>query len=306
MSSTTAEAQIERYGYIPSVSYGVVFMLLFLASCLLHTVQVFRARKMYWMLVMTFGTIGEFIGWVMRLYSHSKPDAPDPYLGQLAVLVIAPTFVSAALYWAGGIIIQVVAPHRSFLSGGTFKILFVIADVVSLVIQAAGGGLAGSARTEKGRDNGSQIMLGGIVFQLIVMIIYVLYGSYWCFQARKEIGQTGRKMHSMLYALLAASLCIIARGIFRTIELDEGFSGHLATVERYILADAIPIVFSCYILNVVHPAKYLRLTDDSACRTDIDLARTGAPTLVQHRSTSDGGDDDKEDVGTGVAEHGRV
>lgn len=38
-----------------------------------------------------------------------------------------------------------VAPESSWLSGTAFKIVFIIADVVSLVIQAIGGGMAGSA-----------------------------------------------------------------------------------------------------------------------------------------------------------------
>jgi hypothetical protein len=58
-------------------------------------------------------------------------------------------------------------------------------------------------------------MLGGIVFQLVVMVIYVTYGAYWGYKARYEIAKSGKKMHYMLYALLAASLCIIARGVSR-------------------------------------------------------------------------------------------
>lgn len=71
-------------------------------------------------------------------------------------------------------------------------------------------------------------MLGGIAFQLLVMIIYVAYGGWWGYRARKEIARSGTDMQYMLYALAAASACIIARGIFRTIELEEGFSGYLA------------------------------------------------------------------------------
>ena len=39
----------------------------------------------------------EVIGYAFRLYSHSDVAARSPYIGQLATLVIAPTFFSAAL-----------------------------------------------------------------------------------------------------------------------------------------------------------------------------------------------------------------
>jgi hypothetical protein len=80
---------------------------------------------------------------------------------QICVLVIAPTFFSAALYWAGGLIIAGVAPSTSsrWLSPKRFKIVFITADVVALVIQGVGGGLAGSAAADGGGstlDIGSQ------------------------------------------------------------------------------------------------------------------------------------------------------
>ena len=49
-----------------------------------------------------------------------------------ATLVIAPTFFSAALYWSLGLIIALVAPTKTFVSAKWFKIIFVVADVVSL------------------------------------------------------------------------------------------------------------------------------------------------------------------------------
>ena len=57
------------------------------------------------------------------------------------------------------------------------------------------------------------IMLGGIVFQLFVMVVYVAYGLHWSYKSRREIAESGKKMQYLLYALFAASLCIIARGV---------------------------------------------------------------------------------------------
>ncbi|GAA5894586.1 RTA1 domain-containing protein [Sporobolomyces salmoneus] len=249
------------YGYVPSISYGAIFITVFGLTLLAHTAQIVVSRKMYFMVCMSLGCLGEVIGWIFRLISHSQPANRNAYIGQISVLIISPTFFSAALYWALGVIIQLVAPRHSIISAKWFKILFVVADFISLVVQGIGGGMAGSAETDDQLDLGSNIMLGGIVFQLIVMIVYVAYGIYWSLKAKEEVARSGKKMRYMLYALFAASLCIIARGIFRTVELAEGFDGFLAVHEQYILIDAIPIAACSFILNLVHPAWFLKVED---------------------------------------------
>jgi hypothetical protein len=86
---------------------------------------------------------------------------------QICVLVIAPTFFSAALYWAGGLIIADVASARSsrWLSAKWFKIIFITADVVALVIQGIGGGMAGSADGPGTQlENGTQCVFFSLFF----------------------------------------------------------------------------------------------------------------------------------------------
>lgn len=55
-----------------------------------------------------------------------------------------------------GVVIQRIAPQHSWLSGKWFKIVFVVADVISLVIQAVGGAMAASAETGSGADQGGK------------------------------------------------------------------------------------------------------------------------------------------------------
>ncbi|GAA5975907.1 hypothetical protein JCM5350_000774 [Sporobolomyces pararoseus] len=251
------------YGYVPSVAMGIVFILVFTLTLILHTVQVIVSRRMWFMVCMSIGALGEVIGWSFRLISHYKPSLSDTYIGQNAILVISPAFISAALYWGLAICIELVAPRYSLLSAKAFKITFLIIDYISLVVQGVGGGIAGSATTERNLNMGSNIMLGGIAFQLLVMIIYVIYGSVWAYKAQPEVEKAGKKMRLMLFALFAASVCVIIRGIFRTIELQDGFTGYLATHEHFILIDAIPIAICSFVLNLIHPAWFLKVENPS-------------------------------------------
>ena len=65
-----------------------------------------------------------------------------------------------------------------------FVAIFLTADIISLVLQAIGGGWAASV--EPSPDAASNLMLAGIAFQLAVMIIFVFIGLDFCFRIWKN------------------------------------------------------------------------------------------------------------------------
>lgn len=249
-----------QYGYVPSISLAVVFLTVFGITTLLHLGQLIYSKRYWWMVCMVIGGVLEVLGWAARLWAHWSPLSFDAYVMQICCLIIAPTFYSASLYWAGGLVIAHVAPQKSWLSGTAFKIVFIIADVVSLVVQAIGGGMAGSAvgttNYKQGRD-GSDIMLAGIVIQLAIMVFYVLYMAIWAWKAKVQVKRAGRRIEIMLLGMFVASVGIIVRGCYRTPELEEGFDGWIAQQQIWQLFDAIPVAFSSYILNITHPHWFL-------------------------------------------------
>ncbi|GAA5857664.1 hypothetical protein JCM8547_004322 [Rhodosporidiobolus lusitaniae] len=263
------------YGYNPSLALNLTFVALFAVSTLAHLVQIAVARRYWWMSVMVVGGALEILGWSARVWSHYSIES-DGYIIQICVLVIAPTFLSAAIYWCGGLIVADVAPSKSsrLLSPKWFKIGFVTADVVSLVIQAIGGGMAATAEDEDREqlESGGNIMLAGIIVQLVVMIFFSLYMLAWSWVARDEVRRSGSRIQLMLAALGVCSVAVIVRGGFRTAELNEGFSGPLAENEPMILLDAIPIAICTLVLNVIHPHWFLRLPPPSpSSHTDVRL-----------------------------------
>jgi len=65
-----------------------------------------------------------------------------------------------------------------------FVAIFLSADILSLVLQAIGGGWAASVVPSP--DAASNLMLAGIAFQLGVMIIFVIIGLDFCFRIWKN------------------------------------------------------------------------------------------------------------------------
>ncbi|GAA6005226.1 hypothetical protein JCM10207_002904 [Rhodosporidiobolus poonsookiae] len=272
---------VDPYGYGiqgPSLTMNAVFVAFFAVSGLVHLAQLFISRRYWWMAVMPIGGAIEVLGWSARVWSHFNLPS-DGFIIQICVLVLAPTFYSAAIYWAGGVILADVAPSRSWISGKWFKISFVTADVVSLVIQGIGGGMAGSAAGEKPAqlEAGSNIMLAGIIVQLVIMIVFSAYMAAWTWYARSEVRKAGTRMQVMLVALAVSSIAIIIRGGYRTAELDEGFRGELALNESMILLDAIPVLICTYILNIVHPHWFLRVSPAFSAASSRDSQLTMVP-----------------------------
>ncbi|GAA5826277.1 hypothetical protein JCM11251_007237 [Rhodosporidiobolus azoricus] len=279
---------LDPYGYGkggPSLSLNAAFLAIFALSFLIHTGQIVYSRRYWWMLVMPIGLGLEILGWAARVWSHF--DLPGSgFIIQICVLVIAPTLFSAALYWAGGLVCQHVAPHHSrFLSPKWFKIVFITADVVSLVIQGVGGGLAGSAEDDQENQlqTGSDIMLAGIIVQLVIMVFYSIYMSSWAFFAISELRRAGTRMQLFVASLGVSSIAIIIRGVYRSIELSQGFHGDLATDEPTILLDAIPIVVAVYVLSIFHPHWFLRVAPGFTLSLNEQMSQT---TMVQSANAS--------------------
>jgi hypothetical protein len=58
-------------------------------------------------------------------------------------------------------------------------------------------------------------MLAGIIFQLVVMVVFTAYMSLWSWTARNELRKADSRMQLMLGAVAVASIAIIIRGVRR-------------------------------------------------------------------------------------------
>lgn len=74
---------------------------------------------------------------------------------QISSLIIAPAFMAAGNYILLGRIIPVLGTKYSFIHPLSYTIVFVLGDLISLVIQAIGGGQASAAETLEGKYRSS-------------------------------------------------------------------------------------------------------------------------------------------------------
>ncbi|KAK3493884.1 RTA1 like protein-domain-containing protein [Neurospora crassa] len=255
------------YGYRPTLGAGIAFDVLFGICVIGHLIQLIRFRQWTSGLMMV-GAITEAIGWAGRTWSAKCPYNNDAFLMQITTLIIAPTFFAAALYVLLGMLIRILGRQTSVLSAKWYAIIFCSCDVISLVIQAIGGGMASSESNKEGGDTkpGTHTMVAGIVFQLFTMTVFAvlvldfLRRVYALAKGRRD-GRGGltRNMKLTVLALFVSFVMIYIRSVYRTVELAQGWSGYLITHEGYFIGlDATLMVISAGIFLVLDPAVLLK------------------------------------------------
>ena len=177
-------------------------------------------------------------------------------------------------------------------------------DFLSLVLQAAGGGIADTADYDQQdlKRTGIDIMIAGLVLQCISLLIFVLVAlDFFVRVYRHGADQSVASRNALrskltfkvfLVSLLVATLAILARSIFRAMELWGGFAGDLWNNEtEFLILDGAMIAFAVLLLTVLHPGP--------AFGAEWHSANWSLRTKKGKKSAREGADDDETVVGGG-------
>jgi hypothetical protein len=218
---------------------------------------------MWWPVVLVLGGITEIIGYSARIYSWTNDSDLHAFLAQTVTLIIAPAFFSAALYVVFGQIIIIIGRQYSFLAPKWYTLIFVIADLISLIVQGIGGGQAAvAAQTHSDTSNGTHIMIAGICWQMFSMSVYVLLVILYIFRIKKAKVVLSQTMKIFLSGMGIITLMIFIRCIYRTVELQAGWKGYIITHEVYFAClDGLPMIIALIAFNVFHPGRYIKSTN---------------------------------------------
>ncbi|KAI9691012.1 MAG: hypothetical protein M1822_008632 [Bathelium mastoideum] len=268
------------YGYIPTLAAGIVFSIIFGLTMFAHITQTVIKRK-WWYSTFAIAAVGECVGWAARAAAHKCVYNQSLFSLQISILILSPCFTSAGIYY---ILSQLIEHWRqqghtrySPIGPKLYLYIFISFDLLSIIIQGVGGGMASAASSNnKNTAPGTHLMMAGIIIQLVSMCIFCLLWIWTVFRARSHFrpnspltynGTTspvssGKLSGTRLILLVAATsfsaFCIVVRNFYRAVELSQGWTGYLITHEIYFcLLDGMLMVFSLVVLNLVHPAWYL-------------------------------------------------
>ncbi|CAG7952486.1 unnamed protein product [Penicillium nalgiovense] len=289
------------YRYNPSMGGAVLFTLLFMGTTFYHIFQMFKTRTWFFipfvigglcMYYLTkYGSVSELtrtveiVGYIGR--AASSKQSPDwtlgPYIVQTLCLLLAPALLAASIYMLlGRIILVLQAESHAILKKKWLTKIFVTGDVMSFLLQGAGGGIQSSGSLD-GMKTGERIIIAGLFVQIIFFGFFIVVAVLFDLKLRKYriprcfSGEIPWRKH--LNILYATSLLILIRSVFRLVEYIQGNQGYLLHHEVYLYVfDSLLILIAMIFFNVAHPSEITRLLD---VMPDYELSRNPSEQIVK-------------------------
>ncbi|EUC49631.1 hypothetical protein COCMIDRAFT_22802 [Bipolaris oryzae ATCC 44560] len=266
--------------YEPSLIVNSAFLVLFGTSFITFVVQgTADAKWLGFSLAMAIGCALEVAGYAGRILAQQDMYAETPFLVQIICLTIGPAFLAAGIYLCLSRIVTSIGPEYSRIKPFSYPKIFIPCDIISLVLQAVGGGMASVAiHNGKKIKKGDNVMVAGLAFQVATMFAFILIAvdfAWRTFRNHNLLPQTtqnqsqvnskiSRRFKGFIIALTLSTICIFIRCVFRVAELSQGWRGELATTQKYFIGlEGAVIVASVLLLNLCHPAYCFNNTRDA-------------------------------------------
>ncbi|GMK58928.1 hypothetical protein CspeluHIS016_0603700 [Cutaneotrichosporon spelunceum] len=267
--------------YIPNLPLNATAVALYGACASVFTFHEFRHRGKYF-LCLTIGTWCEAIGLALRIALRKDPHSLGLYISMYMFVVLSPcAFLAADYILLGRMVKHLKASRYLFLNPDKVSWTFVLSDIITFCIQAAGGSMSTSDGLHK---VGSNIFLAGLILQLMSFALFSMLYVIFLFRVRKDSMLWSHPGWKPLYfALGFTCIMFLTRSVFRTIELSQGYAGHLTIHEVYWASlDALPLLLGiavyCYFWPpaILTPESAVTLEPESSA--DMTETSSGTPS----------------------------
>ncbi|CCE62960.1 hypothetical protein TPHA_0D03240 [Tetrapisispora phaffii CBS 4417] len=290
-ANETADGTYNFYGNAtPNLAFNVIMLVLYVVLLITHLILLMYKQYFFsWMMI--FSIILQFAGYCARVDSHSNPYSVASYAVQSTFLIVAPVLFMGALYFQLAKLIEIYG-HKYCLirSPKLYSRTFISFDIFSFLIQAAGGGIVGSAASgSSDTTTGKNVFLAGDILQIVTMTVFIFFifdFSYKVFyKARKiyqnthssalKLSEISQKMLEpqyrkkyypirqdperfvFKYYVIAFSITVVLvyiRCFYRLVEFIEGQEGAIHNHEGYFIGfDGVLMMTATLLMTVFHP-----------------------------------------------------
>ncbi|KAL5045006.1 hypothetical protein BDW71DRAFT_95074 [Aspergillus fruticulosus] len=257
----TCPLSLAHTSYLPNLGGNGFYVALFAFLIPVQLVVGIRTRTWSFMTGTVCGLLLEVLGYVARIKMRANPFIDRWFTMYMVCLTIAPAFLSAAIYVSLARLLAVYTTRVSRIKQRSYSIIFIACDIVSLLLQAAGGAITTSSASSTVQA-GIDIMIAGLASQVASLTLYLAicldlaWRIYRLPSKSKRLGPTatddssegpfvsrialnpdyaGIRASRTWVAFLSlqglATICIYVRSVFRVAELSGGFDSHLANDE---------------------------------------------------------------------------
>ena len=199
---------------------------------------------------------------------------------QMVCLTLAPAFMVAGIYFSLQRLVLTFSGELSRIPPLLIPRIFIVCDVVSLFLQGLGGALAAYyASQEQLPDNGNYTMIGGLSFQALTLLVFLILAAdyaYRLWQFQKNVGwgvlnqdpmatglRESKRIRWLIASLTISAILIFFRSIYRVLELSQGWKGGLMSNENYVIGlETVPVIIAGGLLAFLHPGFCFQNEDD--------------------------------------------
>lgn len=219
------------------------------------------------MLALSLGCIIEAVGYGGRIMLYNNPFSVPGFQMQICCLILGPAFNAAAIYLTLKHIALTFGPEYSAVKPRWYTYLFITGDVISLVLQAIGGGMAATAGEDvRRRDLGTDIMIAGVSWQVVTLFVFGIcagsyvwkryraakQGHYLSDQARLRLADWKFKLFA--FGVVTAFLAVFIRCVYRIAEMAGGWANPIQRDQwSYVVFEGVLIAYATMVQTVFHP-----------------------------------------------------
>ncbi|KPM45371.1 hypothetical protein AK830_g1153 [Neonectria ditissima] len=254
-------------GYVPNLGSSIFFAVGF-GLCLIGALGLGIGKRTWtFCAAVSAGVLLECLGHVGRALMHANVWDKNAFQIQICCIIIAPTFICAAIYLTLKHVSLALNPQLSRLAPRWYPRLFLPADLSCLIVQAIGGGVAAAAKRDdpKAAQNGNRTIIAGVALQVVVLLSFGAMGADYFVRVRKYMRSAeadpaalrvwkDSKFRRFIFAVTGAYFCILVRCIYRIAEMAGGWGNHIMQDEpSFLVLDASLVLVTSILLTVFHP-----------------------------------------------------
>ena len=195
---------------------------------------------------------------------NNNPWSSAGFEMQICCLIIAPAFLAAGIYLTLKHSVLEVGSQYSRLQPRYYTWIFIMCDLLSLVLQGAGGGTAATANHGSSMQNtGNDLMIAGIVWQVITLLVFGVLVVDYMLRVRKNTHNhsaaaanilSDRKFKIFVGGLFLAYITIFTRCVYRIGEMVGGWGNSIMQDETdFIVLDGVMVTIATFCLTAFHP-----------------------------------------------------
>ncbi|ORY65980.1 RTA-like protein, partial [Pseudomassariella vexata] len=265
------------YGYRPSMAANIAFLIIYtacLAGCALVTLA--TRRWIIFSIPLAGACVLEIVGYSVRMGSWAEPWRASLYAVTNIFLMIAPSLISTAMYTTVPKVVQIIGKEHSLIRPDIYGYLVAI-DLVAILVQLVGfivtfsdltavDGLGPSA------EKGASVIAAGagvqflalasfsVLFTIVIFKASMAYHEFGYTTFHKDRGYVllGGKFKARVGMMMAATMCLLTRGVFRIMALADGLDGSISRNEAlFVVFDGLLVAAAILCLLGLHPAYVL-------------------------------------------------